>query len=526
MVCCFTFIYVVTADFNIVFFFRPGQVGSHGIHRLDHNASPLSMSVIVDRLIARSRIENSEAQRILLMARNGSAAVAFLRGDMARAAEIYRGSLNIAAKNKKCIDGTDGVAVASSKDHVAGAKGLPVAPASVLEVQSDTGIDTLQEIHILHNLVAAETTRLTPASPVVPSTESPGSLKMLHLQRLKTRLRKLENGYIVLRRLAVESSAAKVATADKAVSSTLDDACGYLNHALRTLDALQSMSSTSAQDQSVMTSQSSAGKQGVFRQLVDRCHNFLAHYPLGVLGRPDRFFRSPADLQIALKQQFSKLLAARNETRILLLKASSGSDPSPADVASKGNCGTCASHLGGKGPPCSHCRMLDQLKIYNRCLYCYESEHSVDAAVAASSGGRNANAAHLTNNYVRRPAPVFGIVKIVNEISCVYSAALNSSRHRHQGSSAANEGALAEGIELSATTAAKWEKLFPALRKEETMLKEVRSAFKISSCNALSMHVVVLESLESPFCLIFILPPCHVLCPGLGKCGRTTIRFR
>ena len=471
------------------------------------------MSVIVDRLIARSRIENSEAQRILLMARNGSAAVAFLRGDMVRAAEIYRGSLNLAAKNKKNLSGEDGVAVVSTGAgdvaQVAGTRSL----APTLEPQSDTGIDALQEIHILHNLIAAETARLTSSSGFTASEESPGSLKMLHLQMLKTRLRKLENSYVVLRRLAVENTATKVDTADKAVAGTLDDAGEYLNHALRTLDVLQSINSTSTQDQGV--TQWSAGKHGIFRQLVDRCHSFLAHYPLGVVGS-DRLFRSPADLQVALKQQFSKLLGARNETRTLLLKASSGSDPSPADVASKGNCGTCASHLGGNGPPCSHCRMLEQLKMYNRCLYCYESEHSVDSAVTA-----NRNAANPTT-YVRRPAPVFGIVKIVNEISCVYSTALSPSGRQDQVSSIENEETSAEGTELSATTATKWEKLFPALRKEETMFKEVRPAFT-KVCVVCRCCTRIVENVI--FCSSSLRLPPHVLCSVLGKHWRTTVRL-
>lgn len=67
-----------------------GQVGAGGVRALQVGKEPMSMGEILLHLASKARVEAEDAQRLLLSALNGMAAVLLLQGDAASAVSTYR----------------------------------------------------------------------------------------------------------------------------------------------------------------------------------------------------------------------------------------------------------------------------------------------------------------------------------------------------------------------------------------------------------------------------------------------------
>ena len=419
--------------------------------------------------MAQTEMENKEAQRLLLMARNGRAAICFLRQNFKDAANVYRGSLTLAADNMRKL--AESAAISN--------KNPP--PSNT----NDTGIDPLQELHILHNLADAqsrmftmaaaastastETTTMTTSSSSssTASTSQPYTqnhlLGQLHVHKLQSRAKRLERRYSMVRQISVEVALRPVTEFRKSLQKELEAASGCWQSALakiKTFDddkgSSSSLSSGPLRSSTVASSSSSSSVSSasnrfsggqLFHSLVGRCHAMMANYPMGVVNASA--FVKPAALSARLHRDFSDLLEVRE--RLVETLTTAGQNPTPADsdVKAKGNCGTCAKHLGGKGPPCSHCQMEQLLKQYTRNLFC-------------ETGGQHLRRQGRFDDataYVRRPAPLFSIASATFDVA----RSVNGSR-----------GSTNEEAANLVSLQNHWNKLYSTLKKEHDALREVR----------------------------------------------------
>jgi len=414
----------------------------------------LTLPVIMDRLLVTALTENAEAQRLLLMARNGLAAIAFLRPDPRRAAEIYRESLALAAANEAQVKGYRTKEYALRKQRREG--------------NSTTGIDPLQELHIVHNLIDAETFLLQSGSGMAAAAatdeeqDQPSSvLQQANIARLCRKRDSLVSNYIAKRRTDVDAARHQLEGFTPEVTDLLSKSRNCWIFALAAIKAQIAVMDERA---GVAASPSpSTREDAMFRELASRCNTILADYPRNVFV-PATMFSSFVTLQSSLELLYQRLLSSREEQLQNLLAAGHSGNPEPGQVRMKGNCGTCAKHFGGNGPPCLSCRLGDGLKTYSQQLHGF-MRNSTDGASSKESAVSSSG-----NWYVRRGAPILALVKEI--------IAFASTISEHGGASAAVvEAGTATNIQEVQSA---WAELYPALSKEENHFKRVSNCLLLA----------------------------------------------
>lgn len=95
------------------------QVGAGGIRALSQSRTPMTMSEVLETLLAKATVEAEDAQRMVLASLNGLAGLLLLQGHVSEAVRAYREALKLVEENKIYIRA-----------------------------------DKLQQLHTLHNLAA------------------------------------------------------------------------------------------------------------------------------------------------------------------------------------------------------------------------------------------------------------------------------------------------------------------------------------------------------------------------------------
>lgn len=79
------------------------QVGAGGIRALSQSRTPMTMSEVLDTLLAKSRVEAEDSQRALVASLNGLSGLLLLQGHVGEAVRAYREVLKVIETNKEYI---------------------------------------------------------------------------------------------------------------------------------------------------------------------------------------------------------------------------------------------------------------------------------------------------------------------------------------------------------------------------------------------------------------------------------------
>ncbi|KAL3154030.1 hypothetical protein ABBQ32_013581 [Trebouxia sp. C0010 RCD-2024] len=332
------------------------QVGAGGIKSLGATKSPMSMGDILDVLVSKAKLEAEDAQRVLLGALNGLAALMLLDTgptQTALAIKTYREALALSEQNKEAIRA-----------------------------------DKLQKLHTLHNLAQLLKEGLE-GLPGVPPT--------LRDSTLETEAQSLRDGYLA-------ESIAKLAVADKEYQDALDamnTAAGSCNDPGGDGDAGAGCAGGATG--------AAVGGQGcagwwlgaidlLVRSTPSQGDGVADHIKEQLMER-DRYNRLVGQNATSLSRRFTRLyglqplllteLSAMDTARTASLTALNTLAARCANVTQSfvdqaGQCGQCRGELGVAGRVCQHCRLDEQFVGWEVRIYSLQT-HAMAAGQAVTA---------------------------------------------------------------------------------------------------------------------------------------------
>lgn len=302
------------------------QIGAGGIRALSQAQPPMTMSQVLEVLVAKAKIEAEDEQRLLLAALNGLAGLMLLEGDKREAVRVYREALSTIERNKPLIRA-----------------------------------DKLQQLHTLHNLAVL----LQHCAKEKDTKEIPRTLRD---QGLAQEAAQLRNEYVA-------EAVARLAVAQKELEELREQRCHERGGAERGLIRL-GLGLSSAQeavylienwwrDAVVLISRYSPdGGASVAAHIRDRLaeadtYRHVAQQNASSLANR---FRDLHGLQIVLNQELNgtreaREVAVKDFDSLSILVAS----PTPELVERAASCQRCRGDLGVTGRVCDHCRLDEKL---------------------------------------------------------------------------------------------------------------------------------------------------------------------
>lgn len=282
------------------------QIGSSGLRSLQK--SPMNMQEVLEVLIEKAKTEGEDAQRNLLGALNGMAALAILEEDIPIAIATYREALSLADENAE-----------------------------------DFRVDPLQKLHVLHNL--CEALRMHKACKGesffefnVPRTLRDGLLEQ-QCQEISTRY--------------MSSFYSKLSTARQDYKNTHDQVCTYLKE-------LQDMQGTTWWLDALASPQEGT-------KLVKKIKDSLLQMDENASSLTLRF-DDINGLKYVLNREVDAIHHHREKLILRLSEINEMMDsPNPQNVEQAVQCSICDERQ--KGPPCAHCELDKLFQIYENKLF-------------------------------------------------------------------------------------------------------------------------------------------------------------
>ncbi|KAL0055912.1 hypothetical protein WJX82_005648 [Trebouxia sp. C0006] len=332
------------------------QVGAGGIKSLAAAKAPMSMGEILDVLVSKAKLEAEDAQRVLLGALNGLAALMLLEEGAAQTAmaiKTYREALALGEQNKEVIRS-----------------------------------DKLQRLHTLHNLALLLKKGIQGLPGVAPT---------LRDGQLEVEAQSLRDGYLA-------ESVAKLAVADKEYADSIQAMGGASDEAGKSGEATGHKSCANAA--TVGAAVAHGGPADWWLGAVDllvrsspsQGDNVADHIKEQLMER-DRYNRLVGQNATSLSRRFTRLhglqplllteLSAMDTARTSSLTtlnslAQHCSNVTQAFVDQAGQCGRCRGELGVAGRVCQHCRLDEQFVGWEVRIYSLQT-HAMAAGQAVTA---------------------------------------------------------------------------------------------------------------------------------------------
>lgn len=302
------------------------QIGAGGIRALSQAQPPMTMSQVLEVLMAKAKIEAEDEQRLLLAALNGLAGLMLLEGDKREAIRVYREVLSTVDRNKPLIRA-----------------------------------DKLQQLHTLHNLSVL----LQECAKQNDGKEIPHTLRD---QGLAQEAAQLRNEYVA-------EAVARLAASQGELQELREQRIRGREGAQRGLMRFQSGLSSAQEAVYLIENWWRDAVMLLLRYSPDGGASVAAHIK-DRLAEADTYrhvtqqnasslanrFRDLHGLQLVLNQELKDAREARDSAvtdfdALSVLVAS----PPPEMVERAASCERCRGDLGVTGRVCDHCRLDEKL---------------------------------------------------------------------------------------------------------------------------------------------------------------------
>eukprot|EP00250_Pteridium_aquilinum_P010690 c19568_g2_i1 orf=83-3961(+) len=312
------------------------QVGSSGLRSLQK--LPMTMEEVLKVLVDKAKTEGEEAQRNLVGALNGLAALNILDGDVAAAVNIYREALSVTEENAEEFD-----------------------------------VDPLQKLHVLHNLQEILSTSQKDTF-VAPHTHEGGHLSRKRQRDVCGVPRTLRDGLLGQQCQDIctkymSSFYSKLSAAWQDYTIAHSEVCGHLKDlddmqgATWWLDALTSLPNESRPAKELVKKIKASLLDGY--SISRRGHENSSSLALRFKDLNGLKFILNRELD-AIVDHRKKLLDSINEIDELM------KNPSAEHVQRAGNCSKC-DHTQ-KGPLCAICEIDQVYQMYENRLFLLKSK--------------------------------------------------------------------------------------------------------------------------------------------------------
>jgi E3 ubiquitin-protein ligase SHPRH len=300
------------------------QVGAGGIRALSQSRTPMTMSEVLETLLAKATVEAEDAQRMVLASLNGLAGLLLLQGHVGEAVRAYREAIKLVEENRIYIRA-----------------------------------DKLQQLHTLHNLAAV----------LAGPAQGDGSIaRTLRDDSLSTEATKLRDEYLneaVTRLAAADYELQEVrTTAAKAVSEFQRLAGPKQAPALLTtwwIDAIHLLTRYTNDHGAQVVSHIKAelAEADGYRRTTERNAVSIASK-----------FRDLMGLQVILKTELDALQTAQSTALTSFQQLSNEvGNPSSSLVALAASCTRCRTVDPSTGTVCKHCHLDQKLVGWESRLY-------------------------------------------------------------------------------------------------------------------------------------------------------------